>query len=298
MNILITGAWRDAFAYIPMIEESGHHVMFLQNEKDKLPCPADWAEGVICNGLFLYHRIEEFSNLKYIQLTSAGMDRVPIDHIQKQGIEIHNAANVYSIPIAEFVISSILDIYKQKDFFFQNQKERQWAKNRDLKELYNKTVCIAGAGGIGTECAKRLKAFECRVTGLDKYPSQKECFDEIHHIGEIKTVLSESDIVILAMPLTDETRHIINKDVLSFMKEGSILINTARGALINTEDLLDALDNNVGYAVLDVFEEEPLTKDHPLWNKTNVMITPHNSFVGEGNGRRLSDLIMSNLSES
>lgn len=91
MNLLITGAWSDALQHIKEIENMGHSVFFLQYEKDKLPCDYQEVDGVICNGLFLYHRIEEFTNLKYIQLTSAGFDRVPIDYIQKHKIVINNA---------------------------------------------------------------------------------------------------------------------------------------------------------------------------------------------------------------
>ena len=112
MNLLITGAWTDAQEHIAEIEALGHQVRFLQQEKEQLPCTYEWVEGVICNGIFLHHSISRFVNLRYIQLTSAGYDRVPMDEVERRHIEIHNARGVYSIPMAEFALTGVLDIYK------------------------------------------------------------------------------------------------------------------------------------------------------------------------------------------
>ena len=122
MNLLITGAWQQAKQYIEKIEEQGHSVRFLQYEKDALPCEYAWVEGIICNGLFVHHPIEKFTNLKYIQLTSAGFDRVPMDYVQEREIEIHNARGVYSVPMAEYALSGVLQLYKQAKFFHKNQQ--------------------------------------------------------------------------------------------------------------------------------------------------------------------------------
>ena len=104
MHLMITGAWEDAQNHISGIESNGHSTVFMKNEADTLPCEYAWPEGIICNGLFLHHDIEKFVNLKYIQLTSAGYDRAPMDFIRKHNIEIHNAGGVYSIPMAEFAV--------------------------------------------------------------------------------------------------------------------------------------------------------------------------------------------------
>jgi len=108
MRLLVTGAWSDAQAHLPQLQAMGHETVFLQQEGDALPCEPQWVEGVICNGLFLHHPIAQFSNLRYIQLTSAGFDRVPMAYIRQKGIEIHNAAGVYSAPMAEFAVSGVL----------------------------------------------------------------------------------------------------------------------------------------------------------------------------------------------
>ena len=163
MKLLVTGAWRHTQEQLTDLEKKGHYIYRMQNEKDDVPCEYDQIEGVICNGLFLFHPIEKFSSLKYIQLTSAGFDRVPMDYLNHYGIEVHNARGVYSIPMAEFAISSVLQIYKHYDFFRENQRNHRWDKQREILELYGKRVCIVGCGNVGTECAKRFNAFGCLV---------------------------------------------------------------------------------------------------------------------------------------
>ena len=210
MNILITGAWQEAEKSINTIENMGHKVVFLQYEKDKLPCDYEWVEGVICNGLFLHHSIEKFINLKYIQLTSAGYDRVPMEYVEQHNIRIYNARGVYSIPMAEFAIAGVLQLYKHMDRFAENQKDALWNKERNLLELFGKTVCIVGCGNVGTECAKRFKAFGCNVVGVDIVTREDENYSRIELIDNIDEVLVCSDIVVLTLPLTERTFHIMN----------------------------------------------------------------------------------------
>lgn len=297
MNLLVTGAWSGAKENMEQLTQLGHSVVFLHQEKDELPCAYDWVEGVICNGLFLSHPIEKFGNLRYIQLTSAGFDRVPMDYVKAHGIEIRNARGVYSIPMAEFAVSGVLQLYKQSRFFTENQKQHRWEKHRGLLELNGKTVCIVGCGSVGTECAKRFKAFGCDVTGVDLFVRQDENYQAILPLELLDCVLEKSDIVVLTLPLTEETKHLMNAERFAQMKQGSVLVNIARGAVVDTEALFDALNDKLSGAVLDVFEEEPLSEDSPLWDMENVILTPHNSFVGDGNGERIDRLILENLSE-
>ena len=294
MNLLVTGAWSDGKNCISELEAMGHSVCFMQFEKDDLPCPYDWVEGVICNGLFLTHPIEKFPNLRYIQLTSAGFDRVDMDYVKAHGIEIHNARGVYSIPMAEFALCGVLQLYKQAAFFRENQKQHLWEKHRGLMELADKTVLIVGCGSVGNECAKRFKAFDCKIIGVDLYPREDSLYSEILPLDKLNEALTQADIVVLTLPLTEQTKHLMDEERFSLMKDGAALVNIARGAIIDTNSLLNHIDRLTG-AVLDVFEEEPLSTDSSLWNKQNIILTPHNSFVGEGNGERLRSIIFDNL---
>lgn len=295
MNLLITGAWRCTQEQLNTIAQLGYHVFFLQNEKDKLPLPYESVEGIICNGLFLYHPIERFTNLRYIQLTSAGFDRVPMEYIKTHGITIHNARGVYSIPMAEFALSGVLQLYKQGLFFAENQKQHKWEKHRGLLELYRKNVCIVGCGSVGTECAKRFAAFGCHVTGVDLFPREDAHYETMLPLDHLDEMLAEADVLVLTLPLTKESHHLIDKARLSKLKNGVVLVNIARGAIVDTEALVAWLNEKRGSAVLDVFEDEPLKADSYFWEMDNIIIVPHNSFVGDGNNARIWDLLMENL---
>jgi phosphoglycerate dehydrogenase-like enzyme len=297
MNLLITGAWAGAKDHIGEIEALGHTVRFMQQEKDPLPCEPDWAEGVVCNGLFLYHPITEFKNLRFIQLTSAGYDRVDMDYVNAQGIEIHNARGVYSIPMAEFAVSGVLELYKQARFFLENQQARRWEKHRGLLELFGRAVTIVGCGSVGTECAKRFKAFGCRVTGVDIAPRRDDAYDAMLPIEKLDEALPASDVLVLTVPLTKATERLIDARRLELMNETAVVVNISRGRVIDETALAEKLrTRRLMGAVLDVFETEPLPASSPLWELDNVILTPHNSFVGSGNAARLTDTIFNSLS--
>ena len=289
MNLLITGAWTDAKKHIAEIEAMGHQVRFLQQEKGELPCTYEWVEGVICNGLFLHHPISRFINLRYIQLTSAGFDRVPMEEVQRRHIEIHNARGVYSIPMAEFAIAGVLDLYKDMARFREQQKRHEWSKNRSIRELAGSKVLIIGCGSVGTECAKRFKAFDCQVIGIDIYVRNDCYYDVIKELQELQTEVKDADVMVLTLPLTEDTRGLIDREILSSFK--GILVNIARGGVVDRK----ALEEWNGSAVLDVFEQEPLEESSPLWEREKMIITPHNSFIGNRNGLRLKNLIIHNL---
>lgn len=295
MKLLVTGALKCLPSDMILFESLGHKVIFMQDEKGELPCNAEEIEGVICNGLFLHHPIEQFKNLEFIQLTSAGYDRVPMDYVKEHNIKIFNARGVYSIPMAEFAMGGVLQLYKQSRFFYDNQKKHTWEKHRELLELSGKKVCIVGCGSVGNECAKRFKAFGCSVTGVDIAPYQNEQYDIMLPLEKLDLVLEGADIVVLTLPLTEETHHLFDKTKFEKMNNGAILVNISRGATVDTKAMIEALDTKLGGAVLDVFETEPLPSDSPLWDMENVIITPHNSFVGEGNRKRIFDCIRTTL---
>ena len=296
MKLLVTGAWNGAQEHFDKLTRMGHEILWMPDERGDLPEGAEQAQGIICNGLFLYHPAENFPSLRYVQLTSAGFDRVPLEELQHRGVTVHNARGVYSVPMAEFALCGVLQLYKQSRFFLRNQDACRWEKHRGLLELHGRPVCIVGIGSVGTACAVRFRAFGCRVLGVNIRPRPSEAFDRVYGLGSLDEVLQMSDIVVLAIPLTDQTHHLMDAGRFAAMKSGAVLVNLARGAVVDTGALLDALDSHLGGAVLDVFEQEPLAEDRPLWKKENVLLTPHNSFVGEGNRERLCDVILSNLS--
>ena len=245
MKLLITGAWNCSEKQLNNIRAMGHEVVFMQQEKDALPCLPDGIEGVICNGLFLYHDICKFTKLRYIQLTSAGFDRVPLNYINAHGIKIYNARGVYSVPMAEFALCGVLQLYKKSKFFYESQKARKWEKRRDLIELCGKTVLIVGCGSVGAECAKRFKAFGCSVLGVDLFPYESEYFAEMSGLCGLDEKLAQADVVVLTLPLTEETKGLFGGARLEKMKNGAVLVNISRGAVVDEKALITALDEKL-----------------------------------------------------
>lgn len=296
MKLLLTGCLDYSDKQLSEIEDLGYEITFVQNELQKLDIDLKDFEVVVCNGLFLHNEIRNFPNLKMVQLTSAGLDRFPIDKVNLQMIQVANAKGVYSIPIAEWTVLKILELYKDSSSFIHNQHNKVWKKRRDLLELNGQTVCIVGSGSIGTEIAKRLQAFEVYTIGVDVNSTPKTYFNEMYLIEDLKDCISKCDIVILTVPATEGTRGMINKEILSDMKDEAVIVNVSRGEIIKEEDLIEALRNKtISGAILDVFQNEPLNEESHLWTLPNVIVTPHNSFVSSKNKDRLYELILSNL---
>lgn len=289
MNVLVTGAFQLNSKELAELEAAGHRVFVHPDERIPVEQPERY-EAVVCNGLFLYNPIERFTNLRLIQLTSAGLDRVPLDYVRAHGIELHNAAGVYSVPMAEFAIGGILQLYKQSRFFAANQAQHKWEKHRGLLELSGKRACILGCGDVGREIAKRLKAFGCHVTGVNRTVRVLPDFDEVLPLDKLAETAAACDILACCIALTPKTRCIVSEEIFDCLHDGAVFVNVARGALADEAALTKWLQNG-GHAVLDVFEEEPLPETSPLWDMENVLLTPHNSFVGDGNRERLCEII-------
>ena len=256
MNILVTGAFQLNSGERKQLEAAGHRVFVHPDERAPVDYPERY-EAVVCNGLFLYNSIELFTSLRVIQLTSAGLDRVPLDDIRARGIELHNAAGVYSVPMAEFAVCGILQLYKQSRFFAANQAQHKWEKYRGLLELSGKRVCILGCGGVGREIAKRLKAFGCHITGVNRTVRVLLDFDELLPLDKLPDAAAACDILVCCIALTPETRSIVSEEIFGRLHDGVIFVNVARGALADEAALTKWLQNG-GCAVLDVFEEDEM----------------------------------------
>jgi len=298
MNLLLTGAFNYSLKQIEKIEQLGFDITFVQDERIPLDIDCSAFDAAVCNGLFLNNPIKNFTDLKFIQATSAGLDRMPLDYIEKNNIILKNAKGVYSVPMAEWCLTKILDIYKSTGYFFEKQHGKIWDKNRELLELSGSCATIIGAGDIGTQVAKRLRAFDVAVTAVDIVKPVSDFYDDYYNIKDIARALRKSDIIVITLPLTGATKNMFNYDLLSNMKKGSVIVNMSRGGIINEEDLVKILqEGKIRAAALDVFENEPLAKESNLWNVENLYISPHNSFVSQKNSDRLFGVIYRNLNE-
>lgn len=298
MNLLLTGCFSYSDEQMQALQALGYSVYFMQQEKEKLPIAAEDIDATVCNGLFLSHNIEEFTSLKIIQLTSAGFDRVPIGKIKDHGIKLYNAKGVYNIPMAEWAIYRVLEHYKHGYFFLREQNNTRWTKNRGLREISGTEVAIIGAGNVGQEVAKHFQAFGATTTGFDVHTNGTVGFNHMALTGTLIEHIGKFDIVVVTAPLLPSTRHLITREILMTMKQNATLVNIARGELIDEVAICDVLTERKDlYAALDVFETEPLSKDSPLWTMGNVAISPHNSFVSNGNNERMYKVIYNNLKE-
>ena len=296
MRLLLTGAFSYSEAQLNALRALGTAVVFQKDERGAPETDFAAVDAVVCNGLFLYHEITEFKKLKFVQLTSAGLDRVPLDYIREKGIKLYNARGVYSVPMAEWALCGVLSLYKHLNAFSEKQKNHLWEKDREVRELQGDTALIVGCGSVGTECAVRFKAFGMRVVAADIVKPQSDVYDAYFPMQEIDNALETADVIVLTLPLTEDTRGFFYEERFSHCKNGAILVNIARGAVVKEKDLTDALiSGNLGGAVLDVFADEPLPQESPLWEMENVVITPHNSFVSPKNNERLFSVMLKNI---
>lgn len=296
MKILTTVHWTNALIHFDELRKMGHDPVLLPDETKPLDLDGSEIDALICNwSFFLYHDIREFPNLQYLQLVSAGFNHVPVDYLKEHGIPWHNARGVYSAPIAEHVLASVLHLYKRIGTFVEQQKKHEYIR-WNTRELGGKTICIVGCGSVGTEIAKRFAAFDAQVIGCDLYPCENAFYQKIYPLDQLDDLIRKSDILVMTVPLSDETFHMISEKQLMLMKKDAILVNVARGPIVDTNALIPVLQQHKIYgAILDVHEQEPVPEDSVLWDLDNTIITPHNSFLGEHNAIRLWDVIRTNL---
>ena len=295
MKTLVTGVFALDEYRRAALEALGLELTFHKDERIPVENPEQF-EAVICNGLFTFQDIAAFTNLKYIQLTSAGMDRVPMDYIRSNGITIRNAAGVYSVPMAEWTVLRLLELYKNAPVLLEHQRAVRWEKDRSWLELAGQTACIVGFGAYGMETAKRLKAFGMNILAVNRSRKESPFVDQWYPLEGLEEALEKADVVILAIALTEETRDLMDRERLGRLKPNAVLINAARGGLVDEDVLAEALDaGRIAGAALDVFRTEPLPETSPLWRHPKVLVSPHNSFVGDNNGIRLANVILENL---
>lgn len=242
---------------------------------------------IICLNIFDKVDISKFPNLKWIQLISAGINHVPIDIVVEKDILLTNNRGCYSIPIAEWNVLKVLEMLKNSREIEKQQAEKDWYIDYSLQDLNKKTVGFIGTGSIATESAKRFKAFGVDILGLNTTGHDQDCFDKCFSTEEVNKFVSKCDIVIVTSPYTEQTHHLVSREVFENMKDGVYIVNIARGAILDEEALIDNLrSGKIKKAALDVFEEEPLPEGNPLWEMENVHVSSHTSFVSPMNHER------------
>ncbi|MDF2951644.1 MAG: yvcT [Anaerocolumna sp.] len=216
------------------------------------------------------------SKLKWIQSHTAGIDYMDLASLKDKGISLTTSSGIHALSIAESVFGMLLSYVRGIGNSIKNQGKKEWASPKQIMELNQSTIMIVGTGNIGVQVGRLAKAFGMETIGVNRSGNSVEYMDTVIKQTQLMDYINQADFVVNIMPLTDLTRYYFNKDVFSKMKEGSAFINVGRGQTVQVDDLMDALDHGIlAFAGLDVFEKEPLPKDSPLWEREDVLITPH-----------------------
>ncbi len=234
--------------------------------------------------------------IRWMHTPSAGVDHVLTPTVIARDISLTNSAGVHAIPIAEFVFGFMLAHAKQLATYRVAQAESRWVERLSLGELYESTLLIIGIGGIGQAIAERAAAFGMRVYGSRRAPRPMAGVERVVGGAAWRELLPAADYVVLATPLTPETRGVIDAAAFAAMKPTAYLINIARGAVIDEPALVAAMRaGQIAGAALDTFEEEPLPAASPLWTLPNVTITPHTTASSPRMRERQIGLFLENL---
>ena len=236
-------------------------------------------------------------NLELFACTFAGTGHVPMDELEAQGVAVTNAGGIHAPGIAEQAIGNMLVFTRRLHEGWRRKQQSQW-RHFQSNEFTDSTVTVVGLGSIGQAVVQRLQGFEVETIGIRYTPSKGGPTDEVLGFDEddVHEALSRSDYVVVACPLNDLTRGLIGSAELATMPTDSVLVNTARGGIVDTDALVSALrSNKIRGAALDVTDPEPLPADHPLWGLENCLITPHTGGHTPKHWDRLADIVSENV---
>ncbi len=243
------------------------------------------------------------SKLRWVHSPAAAVEGLlPLTELAAAGVIVTNSRGIQAIPIAEHVMGGMLMLSRRLDRMLVAQRERRWIQNELTEEwpwmLHGQRMTIVGLGTIGVEIARRAHAFGMQVTGVRRRLDQeKPAFVErVVGPAQLDAALSGCDVVVLSAPGVASTNRMIGAPQLALLNRGALLVNVARAAVVDERAMLDALaSGQLGGAVLDVFEREPLDPSHPLWSTPNVLITPHSSGFRRSHWDAVTALYSANL---
>jgi D-2-hydroxyacid dehydrogenase (NADP+) len=240
--------------------------------------------------------IQLASNLKWIQALTAGVDFFPLKEIKDRNIMLTCGRGIHKIYMAEYAIAAMINLARNFHQMFRNQLAGKWDRSVSQDETHGRTVGIIGLGSIGQEIARKASMLGMRVIGVKNTPRPLEGVDQVYGPREMGEVFKQSDYVINLLPGTPAARGMIDKTFFGLMKKSACFIHLGRGSTVNQADLVDALrTKRIRALVSDVYEEEPLPADSPLWQMENVILTPHIAGVSPQYLQRAAEIIRHNL---
>jgi D-2-hydroxyacid dehydrogenase (NADP+) len=233
--------------------------------------PTNWSDS------FLSHLDEG----DWMQATSVGYAAFPVEAFRQRGVSLTNAATIHDSVVSDHALSLALALSRNLKPTLERQRAREWDRSvgSSLWDWKGRQMTVFGLGNIGEAVARRGRAFGMEVYGVKRSPSTYTGVLSRDHVvatDGLSDLLPDTDLLVLTVPLTDETRHAIDADALAALPDRSVLVNVARGAVVDQDALVGALERGeLGGAGLDVFESEPLPPESPLWDRDDVLVTPH-----------------------
>lgn len=214
--------------------------------------------------------------LKWVQSLRAGVDNYPFEALDEKGIVLTSCKGIHRIHMAEYAIGMMIMMARNLHVINKNRNDRKWERNIPQDEINGKTLCILGLGMIGRELAKKANLMGMKVLGVKRNSEPVEYVDKVYTPDEMEQFLPQSDYIINLMPYTPSTDKIIDMECFSIMKSSAVFLNLGRGRTVNEKDLIEALQKGIIKGlVTDVYYDEPLPGDSPLWAMENVILTPH-----------------------
>lgn len=250
-----------------------------ESEADPLIPEADIITGF--GGMLNWaHILPLAKKCRWVHTLSAGVDRLTaVPEFVANDTILTNSQGIHGVPMGEHCLGIILGFTRQLFHTYDNQKEHRWeARVRGLEEIAGKTAVIVGLGAVGAGIAAKLKAMDMKVIGVKRHVSDLPGIDKVYSNKDLDEALAQGDVVIVTLPVTNETRDLFNLARFKKMKPNAIFINVSRGETVVDEDLVAALKEGlIAGASLDVFRTEPLPPEDPLWEAPNLIVTPHDA---------------------
>lgn len=284
--------------YITKLEEKGHQVEVYEKETDpdKMAAECQEAEAaIIANMPFPDEVIRRCPKLKFIDVAFTGVDHVGLTAAKEQNIAVSNASGYSNQAVMELVLEMALSLSRNVTAVEKRCREGKTKDGLVGREIKGKTVGVVGTGAIGSKVAETFHLLGCEIIAYDPYP-KKEVPPYLHYTS-LEKVMAEADLVTIHCPLQESTRNLIDEKMIGLMKPDAVLINAARGPVVDNAALAKALnEEKIAGAGIDVFDmEPPIPEDYPLLHAKNTLLTPHIAFASKESMIRRAEIVFDNL---
>ncbi|QRV13410.1 D-2-hydroxyacid dehydrogenase [Haloterrigena salifodinae] len=256
-------------------------------------------EIAACDAVVTLEYREAFLEVDWVHSIQAGVDRFPFDEFEADDVVLTNSTGIHDRWVGETVAGYLLSFARRLHDHVANQQERRWDQPEwdEGFTLSGTTACVLGTGTLGSGVAEVLGSLGVRVTGVRRSAAPVPGFEEVYATEDLLEAVADADFVIVTLPLTDETRHLVDADVFEAMRGDAYFVNVGRGPVVDEAALIDALESGtIEGAALDVFETEPLPEESPLWELDEVIVTPHCAAFTEDYFRAIGDIVHENVS--